>query len=165
MIRATLGEEVPIQVQVSTGQINLFARAKVYDINGTLVNTMPLPHIVEGLYGDTYTFSSVSHYTIVYQLFTDAGFNNASDFDIQAEIIEVNSDKTNLVKLLGLTYDNSVLDSHVYDGDGLLLSVRVRNYDSKANALLGGAAGLVNTWNISATYVGGRLNTYKVLRD
>jgi hypothetical protein len=165
MLKATLGEEAPIQVQVSTGQTNLFARAKIYNINGGLVTSLSLPHLVEGLYGDTYIFSSAGHYTVVYQLFTDSGFLTASDFDIQAEVIEANSDKTNLVKLLGLTYDNSVLDSHVYDGDGLLLSVRVRNYDSKTNALLGGAAGLVNTWNISATYVGGRLNTYKVLRD
>jgi hypothetical protein len=83
---------------------------------------------------------------------------------MEAELIEVNSDKTNIIKILGLTHDNVVMDSHTYDTQGNLLTARIRHYDSKANADLAGTGGLLNTWNIEATYLNERLETYKVTR-
>jgi hypothetical protein len=166
MIRATLGEAIPLQVQVGDGRTNLYPRAKLYDSSGSLLNTLSLTHVDNGLYSILHTINSEGFFTVAYELFEDAGFMTPSaDYDIESELIEANSDKTNILKIIGLTYDNSVLDGHFYDEEGFLLSVRVRNYDSKANAILAGATGLVNTWNIAATYSSGRLNTYKVLRE
>lgn len=164
MLRATLEEPVPIQVQVSTGQIDLFGRAKMYDITGALVSTFSLPHIASGLYGTTHTFTTGGHYTVVYQLFTDALFTIPSDFDVEAEAIEANSDKTNILRILGLTHDNVRIDGQTYDGDKLLTS-RIRHYDTAANANTGTTVGLLNTWNVLATYAAGVLVDYKVTRS
>jgi hypothetical protein len=165
MLRATLGESLPVQIQASSGESALYARAKIYDIYGTNVSTIALPHIAGGLYGTTHIFSGAGYYTIVYQLFLDSGFSSPAEFDIEAETVEANSDKTNILRILGLTHDNTVLDNHVYNVEGNLTNVRVRSYDSKANALAAGAAGLENTWSISAVYSSSRLETYTVVRE
>jgi hypothetical protein len=165
MLRATLGEAVPIQVQVGTGQGNLYGRAKMYDLTGSLVTTLSLPHIDGGLYGTTYTFNTAGHFTVVYQLFADAGFTTPSGFDIEAEAIEANSDKTNILRILGLTHDNVVIDNHVYDGNGNLVSSRIRHYDTKTNADAAGATGLLNTWIVDAVWTGEQLDNYKVTRS
>lgn len=165
MIRATLGEVVPLQVQAGTGQGDLYGRVKVYDGTGSLYLTDSLTHIENGLYGTTHTFNIEGHYTAVYQLFLDASFINVSDFDIEAEAIEANSDKTNIVRILGLTHDNVYIDNHTFDLQGNLLTSRVRHYNTKANADAHGALGLVNTWQITATYTGERLDTYLVTRE
>jgi hypothetical protein len=165
MLRATLGEAIPIQVQVSTGQSDLFGRAKVYNITGTLVFTLSLPHITGGLYGTTHTFSTGGHYTVVYQLFKDAGFTTVSIFDIEAEAIEANSDKTNILRILGLTHDNVKIDNQTYDTENNLLTSRIRHYDTEANMLLAGATGLLNTWQVVAEYTAGLLSDYRVSRS
>jgi len=165
MLRATLGEPVPIQVQVSTGQSDLFGLAKVYNLSGTLVTTIPLPHIVGGLYGDTHTFTDGGHYTVVYQLFTDVGLSTPSTFDIEAEAIEANSDKTNILRILGLTHDNVRIDEQTYNTEGHLLTSRIRHYDTEANADAGGLSGLLNTWQVTATYTAGALSDYRVTRS
>lgn len=165
MIRATLDEATPLQVQVGTGSDVLYARVKVYDITGSLSFTLSLPHIDNGLYGDTHTFTTGGFYTAVYQIFEDAGFITTANFDIEAETIEANSDKTNILRLLGLTHDNVFIDGHVYDANNNLTSTRVRHYDSKANAESHGASGLLNTWTVTATYALERLNTYTIVRE
>lgn len=165
MLRATLGEAIPIQVQAGTGQSDLFGRAKVYNISGTLVLTLSLSHIAGGLYGTTHTFTVGGHYTVVYQLFLDAGFTTLSSFDIEAEAIEANSDKTNILRILGLTHDNVKIDNQTYDGENNLLTSRIRHYDTETNANLGGATGLLNTWQVTATYTAGLLSDYRVTRS
>lgn len=165
MLRATLEEATPLQMQLGTGNESLYVRVKVYDITGALFLTLGLPHISGGLYGSTYTFAIAGFYTAVYQVFEDAGFLTTANFDIEAETIEANSDKTNILRLLGLTHDNVYIDSHEYDAQGNLTAARVRHYNSKTNAGLHGAAGLLDTWTVAATYVLERLNTYKVVRE
>ena len=165
MLRATLGEAIPIQVQVSTGQSDLFGRARVYNITGTLVFTFSLPHIADGLYGTTHIFTAGGHYTVIYQLFTDVGLTTPSTFDIEAEAIEANSDKTNILRILGLTHDNVKIDSQTYDTENNLLTSRIRHYDTETNANTGGAAGLLNTWQVTATYTAGLLSDYRVTRS
>lgn len=166
MIRATLGEAIPLQVQAGAGETDLYARVKLYDLTGSLVTTVSLSHIDNGLYGTTYTFTSDGHYTAVYQLFLDAGFISPSTYDIEAESVEANSDKTNILRLLGLTHDNVYIDQQSYDNDGNLTSSRVRHYDSKASAQTHhDVNGLLNTWTVTATYELGRLKTYEVVRE
>jgi hypothetical protein len=69
-----------------------------------------------------------------------------------------------LAKLLGISGENSVRDTLIYNGDGDLESARIRIYDSAANANAQGATGLLATWNMTATYTSpGKLSTYKVV--
>src|SRR6188472_4154254 len=126
MLRATFVGAVRVQIQLNDGQTNLFGRAKLYYSTGSLYSTQTLAHIDNGLYGGTYTFIAPGHYTVVYQIFLDAGFTAASDYDIEAETVEANSDKTNILRILGLTNDNVVIDSNTYNLEGNLLTSRVR---------------------------------------
>lgn len=165
MLRATLNEAIPLQVQVNNGQTDLYGRVKVYNSAGALHASLSLVHIDNGLYGTDYTFTAAGYYTAVYQLYEDAGFTKISDFDIEAEGIEANEDKTNILRILGLNHENSVVDNNVYNAGGNIISSRIRHYDTKTNALVAGAAGLLDTWTVSATYDGNKLLTYTVVRE
>jgi hypothetical protein len=166
MLRATLNEAIPLQVQVTDGNTVLYARALVYEPSGGLEETFNLTHLVQGLYGTEHTFTAEGFYTVVYLLYSDSGYTSlATDYDIQAELVEVNSDKTNIIKLLGLNHDNTVVDQQTYDLQGNLLSCRIRYYDSKANAEAAGTAGLLHTWTSTGTYTNERLDLYKVVRE
>lgn len=165
MLRATLEEPVPLQIQVSDGQVGLFGRVRIYDSLGSLHTTLSLTHIDNGLYGASHTFLTAGHYTVVYQLFLDSGFTVPSDFDIQAETVEANSDKTNILRLLGLTHDNVVIDNQTYNLQGNLLTSRVRQYETKAQAELAGTSGLLNTWSMTASFSGDKLQRYTMVRE
>jgi hypothetical protein len=67
--------------------------------------------------------------------------------------------------IAGLVHDNGVLDTTVYDGDGNMTSARLRTYNSKANAQAAGGTGLIDTFTVTATYSGGRLATYTLVRE
>jgi hypothetical protein len=165
MIRATLDEVIPLQIQLNDGQTALYGRAKVYDSSGALFVTLPLSHIDNGLYGTSYTFISPGHYTVVYQMFLDAGLTIPSEYDIEAETVEANSDKTNILRILGMTHDNTVIDQQTYNLQGNLLTSRIRQYETKAQAELAGASGLLNTWSMVATFSGDKLTKYVVVRE
>jgi hypothetical protein len=173
MLRATIGESVPLQIQAGDGRSDLYARASIYDPSGSLVaGPLDLSHLTGGLYGSTYIFDTEGHYTAVYRLFEDSGFVIEADYDTEAETIEASPDKTNILKALGLVHDNSIEDMHTYDGSGNLVGIRVRSYDTKdhleaaaATSPAGGTLGLLFTWNITAAYTGGRLSLYHVARE
>lgn len=165
MMRATVGEPAPIQMLASDGQtFGLFARAQVYQ-GATLVTTLPLPALAGGIFGATHIFNIEGYYSVIYQLFLDAGFTLLSDYDLESEIFEVSSDKTKITRLLGLMHENAVFDQQVYDGDGNLTSGRLRSYDSAINATAAGATGLLFTWTITAVYTAGVLTSYKIVRS
>lgn len=167
MLRATIDEPVPLQVQAADGRTDLFARARVYETgNSTPISTVALPHIAGGLYGSTITFTIDGYFTSQYQLFTDAGFTAEAKYDIEVEVIEANSDKTNILRLLGLTHHNSVLEPLVYNAEGCMTDAQVRAYDSEANAQLDdGSTGLLFSWTIKVTYTGGQMTNYLVTLD
>jgi len=112
-----------------------------------------------------------------YNLLIDAGSINktgiilviisvatASLFKIYAKIVaneEVDT-YTAVIKQLGLSYDNTVMDSQVFDTNGNLTSARVRCYDNSTDAMAGGLTGLLYTFTIFATYdTAGRCTLYR----
>ena len=165
MLRATLQEPVPLQVLAADGRTDLFAQAKLFDPAGTPITTISLPHLAEGIYGSTYVPTSEGYFSVRYELFEDSGFTIQAPYDLEAEIVETSTDKTNILRILGLVHDNTVIDQQVYNLDGCLTSARVRQYDTKANTVAAGATGLLNTWTISASYSSGQLVDYKVVRE
>lgn len=72
---------------------------------------------------------------------------------------------TKLTRALGLMHENSVLDQTVFDGSNNLTNGRLRIYDTKANALLGGVTGVLFTYTITASYVGDNVQTYTVVLE
>ena len=161
MLRATLNEGVPLQVLAADGRVDLFAQAKIYS-NGSLLTTLPLPAIDAGLYGTTYTPVAEGYLSVVYQLFYDVGLTIAADYDLESELVEVSSDKTNILRILGLLHHKAILDSQMYDAAGNLTSARVRAYDTQDHANLGGLTGLLFTWQVVAVYTNGRVSDFRI---
>ena len=164
MLRATTGEPVPLQVLLPDGQTGLFVRARIYSATGVALQTMSLAHKAEGLYMVSWTPSADGYYTVVYEVFADAGFTNPANYDKDGEQIDVNSDKLNVLRLLGLQHENAVVDQQTYSGSARLLSARIRAYASSADATTAGAAGLLFSWVLQAGYnANDQLVSYKIL--
>lgn len=171
MLRATLTEPVPLQIFVPDGRTDLYPRVQVRDALGATVATLYPAHQAVGLYAVMWTPLVEGYYSAVYDLFVDAGYTTLADYSRDAEMIEVSSDKTNILRLLGLHHENSLLDMEVHVG-GRLTSARLRMYDSAANLAAaaatspaGGTTGLLFTWEIAAAYDGLNLSkTFQIAR-
>jgi hypothetical protein len=165
MLRATLSESVPLQIFVPDGRTDLYARVRVVNAIGGIIATLFPAHLTNGLYSADWTPSIEGYFSAIYELFLDAGLTMVAEYERDAEMIEVSSDKTNLLRLLGLAHENAVLDQQVYGSNGRLQSARLRAYDSAANAQAAGASGLRFTWQISATYtMTNQSETFKIER-
>lgn len=166
MLRATLNEPVPLQVLVPDGLAGLFIRVRVVGSNGTVLTTLPLVHQLDGLYAVNWTPIQEGYHTALYDFYTDADYTVSAGYDRAAEQIEVSSDKTNIIRLLGLERDNAVLDEIVYNTQGRMTSGRVRAYNSAANAQAAGATGLLFVWRISSSYnTAQQLTSYSLVRE
>lgn len=172
MLRATLNEQVPLQIFVPDGRTDLFARVRVLDGAGGVVTTLFPAHQATGLYAVTWSPPVEGYFSAVYELFLDAGLLIPADYERDAEVIEVSSDKTNILRLLGLAHENSLLDMEVYGSNSRLVSARLRMYSSAANLAAaaasspaGGTTGLLFTWTITATYDGmNQSKTFQIAR-
>ena len=127
MLRATTNEDIPLQVLASDGNTGLFAKVDLYS-DGVIIETVPLPHLVAGLYGAVYHPTQEGYLSAVYVFFYDAGLTVEADYDHESELIEVCADKTNLIRILGLLHHNAVLDQQVYNTENHLVSARLRAY-------------------------------------
>jgi hypothetical protein len=171
MLRATLHEPVPLQIFVPDGRTDLYARVRVLDTLCSIVTTLYPVHQAEGLYSATWTPTSEGYHNAIYELFEDAGLTIPADYDRDAEVLEVSSDKTNIIRLLGLHHENALLDQQVHAG-GRLISARLRMYDSAVNLAAaldtspaGGTTGLLFTWQISSAYDSMNLSkTFQIAR-
>jgi hypothetical protein len=164
MLRATLNEPVPLQVLASDGRTDLYAQASIYR-SGVLLGTVDLVHQDQGLYGGVYTPTQEGYLTTVYRLYSDPSMTVLAPYDLEGEVIEVSSDKLNLLRILGLLHENSVFDQQVYDGARNLTSGRVRCYKDKASSLAQDPAGLLFTYQLSAAYTNGNLSFYRITRE
>lgn len=161
MLRATLNEAVPIQVLASDGKTDLFAQAVVYR-GAAILATISLLHLDSGLYGSSYTPTAEGYLSVVYKFFYDAARSVVADYEFESELVEVSSDKTNILRLLGLMHHKAILDQQTYDPAGNLVSARLRAYDSQTNADSNGVTGLLFTWRVAAVYTGGRVSDFRI---
>lgn len=152
MLRATLNEAIPLQVFVPDGRNDLFGQVRVFNTAGALIVNAALTNIAEGLYSVNWFPSLEGYFTAVYDLYLDSGHLSHADYERECEAIEVSSDKTNILRLLGLAHENAVLDQEVYGSNGRLVSARLRAYDSKEHADAAGLEGLRFVWAVTATY-------------
>ena len=172
MLRATLNEPVPLQIFVPDGRTDLFARVRLVDVTGATADTLYPLHQTGGLYSVTWTPAVEGYFSAVYDLYVDPALMVQADYERNAEVVEVSSDKTNITRLLGLHHENSLLDQQIYTGNGRLATARLRMYDSAASLAAasatspaGGTAGLLYTWTISATYDGSNQSkTFQIAR-
>jgi hypothetical protein len=162
MIVATVNEPVVLSLAVSDGRTDLYPKANIYNSAGSLVASVDIDPVSEGLYSVLYTPTTEGFFNIVYEVFFDIGRTVSAGYEKQAELLDCNSTKTNILRLLGLAHYNSIVDSTTYDTDGNLTSARIRCYDSAINALAAGAPGLLFQYDMVSTYLGGQMSTYSL---
>ncbi len=166
MLSLPLGQASPIRAQAADGNIGLYPRVLIYDDAGAVAATLGLAHVALGLYTSSWTPATAGLYTMQSQFFSDAGHTVDAGYDRGAEEIHVTSMAADVARILGLLYENTVIDQQVYDVGGKLTGARIRSYDTKAHALAPGATGLVGEYAVVATYdVSGQLNSYTVTKE
>lgn len=67
-----------------------------------------------------------------------------------------------IIRLLGLCYENQYIDEIVYDGNGNLLSCRIRIYSVSAST--GTDSDVLATYNIESNYTGNFLANFKATK-
>jgi hypothetical protein len=171
MLLATVSKSVLLSVIAADGRTDLYCRAQIIDSSGSPVTTIALPHQTLGMYGVNYTPSLEGYFNIIYQFYFDSGFTIPAGYESAAETLDVSSFRTDVLRVLGLAHENSVIDMQVYDGDENLTSARVRCYDSAVNASAASAisptvylTGLRFEYQVTASYSGSLLNKYNINR-
>jgi hypothetical protein len=171
-MEATVNTPIPLSMLVADGTTTLYGQARIYNSLGSLSYTVDLNHVAEGIYVGLHTPTLEGYYQIVYQLYTDISRTIPATYDKSGESLDVNSFRTNILRLLGLAHENSVLDAMGYDIDGNMTSARVRCYDNRTHADLARAAspatyntGLLFSYDVSATYASGNLSKYSILKS
>jgi hypothetical protein len=171
MLLATVNEPVTLSMLASDARADLFGQVRVYNSSNTLVATINLNHMAEGVYTAQYTPTVEGYFNLAFQLYFDAGRTIDAGYERQGEILDVNSFRTNILKNLGLDHENTVVDQQTYDVDGNLQTARIRAYDSATNATNAAAVspssyntGLKFTWNVNAEYSLGLLSKYFIVR-
>lgn len=155
----------------SDGAIGLYSQAVVYNSSNSPVDTVNLNHVAGGLYTANYTQATEGFYSLVFTFYTDLARTIPADYDIQGELLEVNSWRTNILRLLGLLHENTVVDQTTYDSDGNLLTARIRTYNNSTNAAAALAVspatyntGLTFEYSVSASYAAGLMSKYNIQR-
>jgi len=161
MLRATLQEAVPLQVLAADGRTDLYAKVKLYSGDTPLVS-LDLTHIDGGLYGTTYTPDAEGWLSAVYQLFEDSARTVPADYDLESETIEVSSDKTNILRILGLLHHNAIVDEQAYNQAGKLTSARVRAWRTTAGMEIQDPSELLFVWRVLGVYTNGRLTDFRI---
>lgn len=171
MLLGTPSETLTLSMVTADGRTDLFGRVRVYNSLGALVTSIDLSHVAEGLYTGNYTPSTEGYYSLVYELFFDAGYTVTAGYEKHGETLDVSGFRTNILRILGLVHENSVVDMQNFDQEQNLTFARVRVYDNAANASAAAAAspGAYNTglrfhYEVHASYTNGLLNNYNMLR-
>lgn len=109
------------------------------------------------------TFTSNGQHRIFYV--SPSGYENGMkqitvfDYDFN----DTETILSQLIKLLGLNHENTVIDNQVWEGCKML-SARVRTFANKADA--DSATNVLNTYSIEATYdTNNRLNFFKQVEE
>lgn len=167
MAHATPNEQIPLEALITDGNTDLFGEARVYDANSNLVAVLDLTYQTDGLYRATWTPTDEGYYTVIYSFFYDNLKTISADdeYPKAGEQINVTSEKTNIMRILGLLHENAVLDQTIYTAEGVLTGGRLRVYDSKANALLAGSTGLIYEYKITADISAGLTQKYSITRE
>lgn len=188
MITVEIGDSVPLTNVVSDGRDDLYCRASILDDSGAEIGVVYPSYKSSGVYSVSWTPPDVGYYTVVYQLFHDSGYLHDANYDLASEDIRVtealstsvsaiesalSSMQLALARLLGLSQENSVIDSQIYNEIGNLTSARIRCYNSSANAAIASSTspasyntGLVASYTVSATYnSSGALTKYAVVQN
>jgi len=82
--------------------------------------------------------------------------------DIQVYINDFDSMTAMIQRILGLTQENFNVDETIYDTEGNMTSSRIRIYNDGVS--VGTANDILAVYNVTATYIDNRMETYSVVK-
>lgn len=85
----------PVRLQLADGNTAQYPRAVVYNLAGTLIATLDLAHIANGLYGVDYTFLNVGFHTITHIVYSDSNHTTLAAYDRSVDEVLVSATATN----------------------------------------------------------------------
>ena len=103
----------------------------------------------------------ITTYNNTHNLYIDYAEVTSIDVITAADIANAVWAEDEAQRVLGLLDENSYLDNQVYNGDGLLTSARKRIYSVAGS--VGTTNDVIATYNITATYSGTQLSSYKMV--
>lgn len=177
-IPAKVGEAVTLVLVLENGQTGLYPQAEVYD-GASLEDTIDLTDLGKGRYEGSWTPTVVGPFTALFSVYQDAVHTVELTpilYSREAEQVFVVSSDTDdlaaeLVRLLGLNFENTFVDNTTYDAASMMLTGRLRVFDTKANALAateGGVAeaGTIAEYTVESNHFGpNRLRTMRMVKD
>jgi len=182
IIPVTLGETARLALVLENGDAAQFPQAKVYQPTvASPIATLNLSHTAEGLYESSYVPLAVGVLNIVYTVFSDAPrtvLNTNFSKELDQILTQAASNIPSLIndlidkiiRLLGLTHENAVIDNTTYDDCCQMTASRLRIFDSAANASAatdGGSetVGLIATYLVTAEYEGpSKMKLYRMVK-
>lgn len=176
-VPATVGQPARLAMVIANGTIGLYPQAEVYS-GATLIDTIDLADLGQGRYEGDWTPTSVGTYSALFNIYQDSGHTvELTPFIFSRELEQVFVTQSNaddlaasISRLLGLAHENAFIDNTIYDANSMLLSARVRIFDSKVSAQAatdgGSEAGVVATYTVTADYEGvGQMRTYLMVKE
>jgi len=153
------------------GEEGLYPQVKIYDSSNVVVSTVDLVSVEGGLYTAQFTPNTAGIFVGVVTHYADAAHTVLAGYTKDLVTIDVNSIKTNILRILGLLHQNAVVDNTTYDVDGNMLSGRVRCYDTKVNAQAAEAVspaayntGKTFEYQVTAEYNSSKMTKYTMVQ-
>jgi hypothetical protein len=177
-IPAKQGEAVTLAMVLSDGATGLYPQAEIYD-GASLETTIDLADLGQGRYEGSWVPGAVGAFTALFNVYNDATHTvqlTPLIYSREIEQVFVTLSSTddlaaNIARILGLVHENAFIDNTIYDANAMLLSGRIRIFDSKANVQAAtkggiGEAGTVAEYTIEADYAGpGKMDTYRMVKE
>lgn len=177
-IPASINQSVTLAMVLSDGTTGLYPQAEIYD-GATLIDTIDLDDLGQGRYEGSWTPTVVGTYSSLFNVYQDASHTvqlTPLVYSREIEQIFVTSSSTDdlaasIARVLGLVHENVFIDNTAYDANAMLLSGRIRIFDSKSNAQAAtdggiGETGVISEYTIDANYDGpGRMGTYRMVKQ
>lgn len=177
-IPAKQGEAITLAMVLSNGMTGLHPQAEVYD-SSSLEATIDLADLGQGRYEGSWTPAAVGVFTALFNVYQDASHTvqlTPLIYSREIEQVFVTSSSTDdlaadIARILGLVHENVFIDNTIYDASAMLLSGRIRTFDSKTNAQAAtkggsGETGTVATYTIEADYAGpGKMDSYRMVKE
>ena len=175
-IPATVGNTVTLVEVLPDGNEGVYPQAEVYEPgNASPLATVDLTHQAKGRYEGSWVPSTVGSYAVLFIIYADASHTvDNIMYSREAEQVFVTASGSDdlaamLARILGLVHENAFIDNTTYDSAAMLLTARVRIFETKAEAQAatdGGAEPALATYTIDAEYEGpGKMKQYRMVKD
>jgi hypothetical protein len=121
------------------GVVGLTINYSIYDNNNTLVYSGTLSDSGNGIYDDSYVFTDINQYYILYE--TPNGYTNEIE---HINIVQDYAKETTLLRALGLSDENKRILNTIHDSNGSLTNATIKIYPN--------ATDFENDTNVLAVY-------------